>query len=352
MSNKMSGSPAGPGFRLAGFPKELERSIWETFDKRYYSILLITFLMLYSFTFFMAFQDWTLSEDQLSRLKERAIKKIYDVELIMPSDEPGEEEGGGGDFASQEPSDVSEKGKERVEESQSQKAQRRQRTQADLEARSRQMQREVAGQGILAIATSAGGTGAGNVAYSDVLRDIADGGGGIGDIGEVVEGTVGISVAGGSGERTRAAKGSGYRQDGTGVGIDELITGGGPGGGGGGQAGGSFERRGEIKLTSENVKLTAGVGSRDPENITAAINKQSASVEYCYQKRAKVNPNLRGRIDLEIEIAPNGKVTRANVITSTLGDRQLDSCILRAVKRWRFGAVDTGIVRIRVPFIF
>jgi len=347
MSAKMSGSPAGPGFRLAGFPKEFDRSFWETFDKRYYSILLITFLLCYSFIFYMAYQDWSLSEDQLNALKERAIKKIYDVELIVPTEQAGEE-GAGGDFASQEEqNEVSDKGKERVEESQAQRAQRRQRTQADLEARSRQMQREVGGQGILAIATAAGGTGAGNVAYSDVLRDITDGGGGVGDIGGVVEGTVGISVAGSGGERTRAAKGSGYREGGEGVGIDDMLAGGGVSSGGG-----SFERRGEIKLTSENVKLTSGAGSRDPESITAAINQQSASVEYCYQKRAKINPNLRGRIDLEVEIAPDGKVTRANVINSTLDDKDLDTCILRAIKRWRFGAVDTGIVRIRVPFIF
>ena len=349
MSAKVSGSPGGPGFRLAGFPKEFDRSFWETFDKRYYSILLSTFLVFYGFMFYMAYQDWALSEDQLSALKERAIKKIYDVELIVPSDNTGEEEGPGSDFASKTEEEVSEKGKERVEESQAQRAERRQRSQADLEARSRQMQREVGGQGILAIATAAGGTGAGNVAYSDVLRDMADGGGGVGDIGGVVEGTVGISVAGSGGDRTRAAKGSGYRQGGDGIGIDDMISGGGVGGGGGG---GSFERRGEIKLASENVKLTAGAGSRDAESITSAINQQSASVEYCYQKRAKINPNLRGRIDLEIEIAPDGKVTRANTISSTLGDDQLDDCILRAVKRWRFGAVDTGIVRIRVPFIF
>ncbi|MCK6621512.1 MAG: TonB family protein [Calditrichaceae bacterium] len=350
MSAKMSGSPAAPGFRLAGFPKEFERSLWETLDRRYYSVLLSTFLLLYGFTFYMAHQDWSLSEDQINRIKERAIKKIYNVELIVPEPAAGETGAGSGGFAEEEPStEVSEKGKERVEESQAQRAQRRQRGQAGLEARSRQLQQEVGGQGILAIATAAGGTGAGNVAYSDVLRDLAEGGGGVGDIGDVVEGTVGIGVASGSGDRTRAAKGSGYRQDGSGTGIDDLISGSGSGSISGG---GSFERRGEVKLTSENVKLTAGAGSRDPESITASINQQASSIEYCYQKRAKINPNLKGRIDLEIEIAPDGTVPRANVINSTLGDDQLDTCILRAVKRWRFGAVDTGIVRIRVPFIF
>lgn len=347
MSPNVSRSPGGTGFRLAGFPKEFERSFWETFDRRYYSILAITFVVCYSFALFMTYQDWSLSEAQINALKKRAIEKVYDVEILQAAEQPEEEAPVvKSSAASEEPAEVSEKGKERVEESQAQKQERRTRSQGGREQRARQLQREVASQGILAIATSAGGSGAGNVAYSDVLRGLAEGGGGVGDIGEVVEGTSGIRTAGGSGERTRAAKGSGYRTDGSGTGIDDLISGGGV------SEGSGFERRGEIKLASENVKLTAGAGSRDPESITSSINQQSASIEYCFKKSAKINPSLRGRIDLEIEIAPDGKVTSVNTINSTFGDNRLDACIVRAIKRWRFGPVDTGTVRIRVPFIF
>ncbi len=100
------------------------------------------------------------------------------------------------------------------------------------------------------------------------------------------------------------------------------------------------------------MKLSGGTGTRDPESLTIAINKQSALVEYCYKQRAKVNPNLHGRIDLEVQISPEGRVTRVQTLNSTLGDRKLESCIERNVKRWRFGKVDTGVVRIRIPFIF
>ncbi len=345
MNARASGPPGGAGFRLVGFPKEFERNFWETFDRRYYSIFLITFIVLYSFAYYMAHLDWSLSEDQIAALKKRVIEKVYDVELLAPTDEPEEEEFGVGELATtEEPQEVSERGKERVEESQTQKVQRRRRTQADLESRSRQMQAEVASQGILAVATSAGGSGAGNVAYSDVLKGIS--GSGVGDIGEVVQGTAGIRTAGSGEERTRAAKGSGFRREGGGTGIDDLISGESVAGGA------SFGRRGKIELASENVEVASGAGNRDPEGITAAINKQSSSVEYCYQKSAKVNPSLHGRIDLEIEIAANGRVTRVRATKSTLDDKRLESCIVRAVRRWRFGAIDGGSVRIRVPFIF
>ena len=340
----------GPGFRLVGFPKEFEKNFWETFDKRYYLIFLITFLMFYGGAAIVALQDWRLSDDQISAMKKRVIEKIYDVEFVPP-ETPEEDDSGLGSLAEEEPQEeepqeVSEKGKERVQESAAQATERRRASRDELERRSRQMQQEVANQGILAIATSAGGSGAGNVAYNDVLQDLAGGAGGVGDIGSVVDGTAGIRTAGSPGERTRGAKGSGFRADGGGTGIDDMITGESV------SSGGSFNRRGSVKLASENVKLTSGRGSRDPEAITASINKQSASVEYCYKRSARLNPNLRGRIDLEISIVTNGQVNQVRVMESSLGDSKLEQCIVRAVRKWRFGKVDKGNVKIRVPFIF
>lgn len=349
MESRTPGSPRGPNFRLAGFPKEFERNFWETIDKRYYSILAVTFLLLYGFAFYMAFQDWSLSEEQLNRLKRYAIQKVYDVSIVEETDLAEEDMIGVPTETvprEEEPSkEVSEKGKERVEESQTERQQRRRSTQADARARSRQLQKEVANEGILAIATAAGGGGSGNLAYYDVLADM-DGSGGIGDMGEVVRSTSGIRAANSRGDRTRAAKGSGIRADGEGTGIDDMIAETDVG------SGGSFERRGEVSLSAENVQFQSGSGTRDSDGITAAINNQKSSIEYCYQKSAKVNPNLSGRIDLELVIAPDGRVTRVIILSSNLNDPKLDACIKRAASRWRFGEADGGEVKIRVPFIF
>ncbi|HQU73309.1 MAG TPA: AgmX/PglI C-terminal domain-containing protein [Calditrichia bacterium] len=349
MNANRSGSP---GYKLAAFPKEFERNFWETFDKRYYSILLATFMILFSFFFVISRQEWELSADQIEDLKRKVIQKVYDAEIKIEEPVQDIDPDVGSSLAQdastdeEPPKEVSERGQERLQESQADRQQRRQGTREDIINRQRRMQQEVANQGILAIATGSGGAGAGNVAYSDVLRNMS-GSGGVSDIGEMVEGTAGIRTAQSGGDRTRAAKGSGFRTEGSGgTGIDELISGESVGGTS------SFDRRGSIQLKSDNVQLTAGAGSRDPDAITASINKQASSVEYCYQRRAKVNPNLRGRIDLEIQIAANGNVDVVRTVNSTLNDSRLVSCIERAVKRWRFGSVDTGSVRIRVPFIF
>jgi TonB family protein len=344
----MEHASRGPGFRLAGFPKEFERNFWDSLDKRYYSILLATFIFMYGMMFLLTSRDWRLSEEDLAKLKEQVRQMVYQAEIITPEVETTIEvnvleTGGGGE------ENIGEEGEKRASESTTERLQRQREGRASRSARTRQMEQDVAGSGILAIATAAGGGG--GVAYGDVLKGLAGGAGGIGDVGQVVEGTAGIAAASGSGQRTRVAKGGGYRGAGDGIGIDDLISGEGVGGGG------SFKRRGDVTL-GEDVELTgsaAGSGSRDAQSILSIINQNKSSIEYCYQKYLKLNPSLSGEIYLEIVISPEGRVTSVSIIRSTLGDKQLESCITRTVNRWRgFGQIDPGmgIVKTRFKYIF
>lgn len=344
--NKKAG---GSGFRLAGFPKEFERNFWDSLDKRYYSILLVTFVVMYTFMFLLASRDWQLSEEDLSKLKEQVRQIVYEAEII-PAEEPEVKvtvlETGGG-----EEEEISDEGQQRVSESTTERLQRQRQSRASRAAQTRQMEQDVAGSGILAIATAAGGGGGSGVEYGDVLKGLAEGAGGIGDVGQIVEGTAGIAAASGSGQRTRVVKGGGYRGAGEGIGIDDLIEGEGVAGGA------SFKRQGNVTL-GEDVELAgaaAGSGSRDAQSILSIINQNKTSVEYCYQKYLKLNPSLSGEIYLEIVISPEGRVTSVNVIRSTLGDKQLESCITRTVGRWRgFGKIDPslGTVKTRFKYIF
>lgn len=340
------------GFRLAGFPKEFERNFWESLDKRYYGILLVTILFMYGLAFILASRDWELSEEDLSRLKEQVRQMVYQAEIITTDLEQESVEvtvlesgGGGGE------EDIGEEGQRRVSESATERLQRQRRGRASREARTRAMEQDVAGSGILAIATAAGGGGGGGIEYGDVLSGLAGGAGGISDVGELVEGTGGIAAASRSGQRSRVAKGGGYRGSGEGIGIDDLIEGEGVAGGT------SFQRQGDVTL-GEDVELAgaaAGTGSRDAQSILAVINQNKASVEYCYQKYLKINPSLRGEIYMEIQITPEGRVASVNIIRSTLGDKELEDCIVRTVSRWRgFGAIDPamGIVKTRFKYIF
>ena len=341
------------GFRLAGFPKEFEKGLWDLFDKRFYTILLITWVVLYAFTLYMSTRDWQLSELAKQRIKQNYLQNLY-TEIITPEEVPTEgegysgttEEAGGGG----EEEEISEQAQRLVGESSSDRVQRQRAGVGARRAQRSQMEQEAAGYGVLAALTASGAGGSGAIGYTDILGEAGGVGSGLANAGELVAGTAALQAATGRGQRSRIAKGGGFGGEVGETGIDELISGTGVAGGA------SVARRGSIRLAQDTKVLGSGAGSsqRDPEVIDAIINQNKASVEYCYQSQLKLNPNLRGDIFLSFDILANGKVGGVKILSSSLNNSKVESCIIKSVRRWSFprqtGA--GGIVTIRTKFIF
>ncbi len=65
-----------------------------------------------------------------------------------------------------------------------------------------------------------------------------------------------------------------------------------------------------------------------------------------------MKPGLAGKITARWRIEMDGRVSSANVITSTLKDSKVESCVLRAIRRMRFQKPEGGICIIQWPFVF
>ncbi|MFZ0390530.1 MAG: AgmX/PglI C-terminal domain-containing protein [Calditrichia bacterium] len=360
--NKKKYIPSGKNgpsqFKLAGFPHEFERNFWDLFDRRYYSILLLTSLLLFGFTIWMSTRNWEMTESQRQRIKQTYLEQIYAE--IVPSEEgiiEGEGEGvgvaTGEEEGAEEEEKLSDESQKLVSESVSDKVERRRAGAGARQARRQQLEQEAAGQGVLAALTGGGGGGSGDLSYSDILGE-GGGGSGLENAGDLVSGTKSLETATGSGQRTRMAKG-GVGGEGGSAGIDDLIEG--SGGSGSGGSGTEVRRSGSIELAQgTNVQGSgASLAQRDPEVIDAVINKNKASVEYCYQSQLKVDPTLRGEVVLTFDISPMGKVGAVKIVNSTLNNRKVEQCIIRSVRRWsNFPRLENsrGIVTIKTKFIF
>jgi TonB family protein len=348
--------PGGPqGFRLAGFPKEFEKGFWDLFDKRFYTILLITWIVLYAFTIYMSNREWMISDQMKERIKQNYLQNLYS-EIITPEEAPAEGEGEGIGVPTQESAgggeeeEISEKAQRLVGESSSDRVKRQRAGVGARRAKRSQMEQEAAGYGVLAALTASGGGGSGSLAYTDILGDAGGVGSGLANAGELVAGTAALQAATGRGQRSRIAKGGGFGGEVGETGIDELISGTGVSGGA------SVTRRGSIKLAQETQVSGTGAGTsqRDPEVIDAIINQNKASVEYCYQSQLKLDPNLRGEIMLSFDVLPTGRVGAVKILNSTLNNSKVEQCITRSIRRWSFPALTAaqGIVTIRTKFIF
>ncbi|MBN2424681.1 MAG: TonB family protein [Calditrichaceae bacterium] len=347
--------PAGPGgYRIVAFPKEFEKNIWEDIDRRFYAFLLSSLVIIYGIVIYLGSMEYS-QEAVDEQIKKRYLQKFYEAEFVEEVT-PTEEEGEGGIGEDEEKPKVDERAQRdegrRAEATGPSAAERRAQRRAAAAARGAAraaMAQAVAGTGVLAELSAGGGGGTGDAVY-DVLGET--GGGGIGDLDAVLSGVGGLQTASSSARRSQLGARSTGGGAGGPVGIDNLID-----GGVGASGSVSIKRRGGFSLKMEQGSVS-GKGSRSTarsaDAISQVVNKHADAVENCYKKEARINPNLKGSIQIQFTIDPDGKVSQVRITDSTLRNRNVENCITKTVNRWRFQRIDKkeGDATFRQKFIF
>jgi TonB family protein len=344
------------GFKLVAFPREFEKGIWESLDRRYYTILLASLAVVYGWVIYLANSEYNL-EELSNQYKQRYVQRFYQAEFVQEAATTETETGPGfGETEQQKEEAVDQRaladaGK-RSEERGVSASERMARRRAAAAARGRQrssMEDEVGGTGVLAELTAGGGGGTGDAIY-DVLG--AEGGG-VGNLDQVLGQVGGLQTASSSGQRSQlgARAGGGGGRGGT-AGIDDLIE------GGIGQSGSaSISRQGKFSIKREGGGVTgkaAKASGRSADEIGRLVDKHADAIENCYKKQVALNPNLEGSISLQFTIDPDGKVTNVRILDSTLRNKNVENCITSRIQSWRFQPINAkeGSVTVRQKFIF
>jgi TonB family protein len=108
-----------------------------------------------------------------------------------------------------------------------------------------------------------------------------------------------------------------------------------------GQAGGGASRLG-----------SSGKASRSREEIELVFDKNKGAIFALYNRALRVDPSLEGKLVLRLTIAPNGQVTMCEVISSELGDADLERKLVQRVKLFRFEARDVEAITTTKPIDF
>jgi TonB family protein len=150
------------------------------------------------------------------------------------------------------------------------------------------------------------------------LRGTGAGGGGVGN-------TIGIGDIG--------TKGRGGGLDGYGHGLGTL-----------GRKSGS-----DVAISSGNPVVE---GSMDKELIRRVIHEHRNQVRFCYESELQRHPGLNGKVTVKFVIQSNGTVSHAGVDTSSLGNANVEGCIVSRVYQWQFPKPKGGgIVQVSYPFL-
>lgn len=348
---------AAGGYRIVSFPKEFERGLFEGLDVRFYIILLSSLIVVYTTVTILANIEYS-EEDLASALKQKYIQKIYDTTFEEPvvqeeEDALAVEEVGSGGEEEQKQDERAQRDEGRREEASGTSASER-REQARREAARRAsarnaMQQQVAGTGILGELSAGGSGGSGDAVY-DVLGET--GAGGLGNLDEVLSGVGGLESASSSSRRSVLGErqGSGGR---TGrAGIDDLI------GTGVGQSGSvSINRSADFAIKGVEGSV-AGRGTkssaRSQDAIGRVVGQHSDAIENCYKRESRLNPNMKGSVTAQFTISTEGRVTDVRIVDSSLNNKNVETCISRRIRSWRFDPIDKadGDVTARYKWIF
>lgn len=168
-------------------------------------------------------------------------------------------------------------------------------------------------------------------------------------------------AGGGSGSGARGSHGFG------GIGSQNSLSTGGPsralaglGGGAGGLGSGGLGGSGGGDLGRKIKAQAVAVPEGDPaveggltkEEIEAVIRANLAQIKACYERNLQGNRELAGRVKTNFSISPSGHVTAASIDSSTLGSPATESCIIGAIKRWKFPLPrNNSAVQVRYPFV-
>jgi TonB family protein len=97
---------------------------------------------------------------------------------------------------------------------------------------------------------------------------------------------------------------------------------------------------------------TSGKASRSREEIELVFDKNKGAIFALYNRALRRDPSLEGKLVLRLTIAPNGAVTFCEIVSSELGDSELESKLVQRVKLFRFEAKDVEPITTTKPIDF
>ena len=122
--------------------------------------------------------------------------------------------------------------------------------------------------------------------------------------------------------------------------------------GGGTSAVARLGRKRARKVGKIRIGSGRSTGFCKKSNIARTVRRRANSIRSCYERRLQVSPNLRGKVTARWTIGLNGRVSSASVTRSSLGDKAVTKCILRAIRRMSFNRPSGGVCIVQWPFVF
>jgi TonB family protein len=93
-------------------------------------------------------------------------------------------------------------------------------------------------------------------------------------------------------------------------------------------------------------------GSRSREEIERVFDANKGRIFTLYNRALRENPALQGKVVLRLTIAPDGRVTFCEVVSSELNDPELEKALVQRVLLFQFDTKDVEPITTTKPIDF
>lgn len=108
-----------------------------------------------------------------------------------------------------------------------------------------------------------------------------------------------------------------------------------------------------IALEDGKPKGTEVKGGRNEAEVDKIISTYTGGVKYLYNNALRSDPSLKGKIAVKLTISERGKVTKVEITSSTLNNKELEDAIMNRIYKWQFSeAIGSGDFVIIYAFDF
>jgi hypothetical protein len=108
----------------------------------------------------------------------------------------------------------------------------------------------------------------------------------------------------------------------------------------------------ELEVPNAIVPKAPRSGTLNNLEIEEAIQQRQTSFQRCWTQRLKETAGLAGRVVLQFEIVPRGRVQNVLVAESTIKDEIMTRCLISVLERIQFREFSDGPVTLTFPLSF
>jgi outer membrane biosynthesis protein TonB len=169
-------------------------------------------------------------------------------------------------------------------------------------------------------------------------------------VNQALGGLRGASMGDAGGAGGLGSRGTGAGGGGNSLGIGGLGSGTGRGSGGKGGIDLGGRGKGMTRIKPGKVIFK---GSLSREEIQRVIRRVMSQIKFCYERELAKDPNLQGKLVATWTIMGTGLVQKSRMSQNTMGNKKVESCVLRIINRLRFPKPKGGgSVFVTYPFVF